>query len=181
MLASSDGYCSIVVFDEILPLYHNQQHNLQLQSIVQQHTVSPTHAREHSAHGGHGHRSGSVAPHSPAFSTTSLARGSTPSLTSAAMALAGSSAGGNEASGSGSHRKRVERSDSTSTTSGLPALGLQDMGAAKPSVRSSSSSSGIAPTVPSSAVEERPKDVPDAPPPNKKRRVALKHHGDADP
>ncbi|KAG8979227.1 hypothetical protein FRB94_012472 [Tulasnella sp. JGI-2019a] len=180
MLASSDGYCSIVVFDEILPLYHNQQYNLQLQSIVQQHTVSPTHAREHSAHGGHGHRSGSVAPHSPAFSTTSLVRGSTPSLTSAAIAISGSIGGANEASSSGP-RKRAERSDSTSTTSGLPALGLQDMGTVKPGVRSSSSSSGIVPTASSVTVEDSPREASDAPPPTKKRRVALKHHGDADP
>lgn len=39
MLASSDGYCSIVVFDELLPLYHTQQHNLQLQTIAQSHSV----------------------------------------------------------------------------------------------------------------------------------------------
>jgi chromatin assembly factor 1 subunit B len=34
MLASSDGYCSIVIFDEFLPLYHSQQHNMQLQAIA---------------------------------------------------------------------------------------------------------------------------------------------------
>ena len=39
MLASSDGYCSIVVFDEMLPLYHTQQHSLQLQTIAQSHAV----------------------------------------------------------------------------------------------------------------------------------------------
>jgi len=34
MLASSDGYCSIVIFDEFLPLHHTQQHNIQLQAIA---------------------------------------------------------------------------------------------------------------------------------------------------
>lgn len=46
MLASSDGYCSIVIFDEFLPLYHTQQHNIQLQAIASsvstpQHTPHP--------------------------------------------------------------------------------------------------------------------------------------------
>ncbi|KAF8676145.1 WD40 repeat-like protein [Rhizoctonia solani] len=38
MLASSDGYCSLVVFDDVLPLYHTQQHNLQLHSIAASHS-----------------------------------------------------------------------------------------------------------------------------------------------
>ncbi|KAF9515952.1 hypothetical protein BS47DRAFT_1341543 [Hydnum rufescens UP504] len=46
MLASSDGYCSIVIFDEFLPLYHTQQHHMQLQAIANsvatpQHTHHP--------------------------------------------------------------------------------------------------------------------------------------------
>ncbi|CAE6424658.1 unnamed protein product [Rhizoctonia solani] len=39
MLASSDGYCSLVVFDDVLPLYHTQQHNLQLHSIAASHSL----------------------------------------------------------------------------------------------------------------------------------------------
>ncbi|KDN38010.1 hypothetical protein RSAG8_09783, partial [Rhizoctonia solani AG-8 WAC10335] len=38
MLASSDGYCSLVIFDDVLPLYHTQQHNLQLHSIAASHS-----------------------------------------------------------------------------------------------------------------------------------------------
>ncbi|KAF8324023.1 hypothetical protein DL93DRAFT_2070229 [Clavulina sp. PMI_390] len=34
MLASSDGYCSIVIFDEFLPLYHTQQHHIQMQALA---------------------------------------------------------------------------------------------------------------------------------------------------
>lgn len=46
MLASSDGYCTIVMFDEFLPLYHTQQHNIQLSAIASsvstpQHTHHP--------------------------------------------------------------------------------------------------------------------------------------------
>lgn len=44
MLASSDGYCSLVVFDDVLPLYHTQQHNLQLHSIAVSHSHPHPHA-----------------------------------------------------------------------------------------------------------------------------------------
>ncbi|KAI0366545.1 WD40 repeat-like protein [Pilatotrama ljubarskyi] len=42
MLSSRDGYCTIVVFDEILPAYHTQQHTLQLQSIAHHHSLPLT-------------------------------------------------------------------------------------------------------------------------------------------
>ncbi|KAG9124991.1 hypothetical protein FRC07_009435 [Ceratobasidium sp. 392] len=51
MLASSDGYCSLVVFDDVLPLYHTQQHNLQLHSIAASHSHSHGHSHSHSMSG----------------------------------------------------------------------------------------------------------------------------------
>lgn len=39
MLSSRDGYCTIVVFDEILATYHTQQQTLQLQSIAHHHSL----------------------------------------------------------------------------------------------------------------------------------------------
>jgi chromatin assembly factor 1 subunit B len=42
MLSSRDGYCTIVVFDDILPAHHTQQQALQLQSIAQHHSVPLT-------------------------------------------------------------------------------------------------------------------------------------------
>ncbi|KAI0634573.1 WD40 repeat-like protein [Trametes polyzona] len=42
MLSSRDGYCTIVVFDEILPAHHTQQHTLQLQSIAHHHSLPLT-------------------------------------------------------------------------------------------------------------------------------------------
>lgn len=44
ILSSRDGYCTIIVFDEIMPAYHTQQHVLQLQSIAHQHSVPLTHS-----------------------------------------------------------------------------------------------------------------------------------------
>ncbi|EMD36849.1 hypothetical protein CERSUDRAFT_114773 [Gelatoporia subvermispora B] len=42
MMSSRDGYCTIAVFDEILPAHHTQQHMLQLQSIAHHHSVPLT-------------------------------------------------------------------------------------------------------------------------------------------
>ncbi|KAG8896430.1 hypothetical protein FRB99_008891 [Tulasnella sp. 403] len=182
MLASSDGYCSIVVFDDILPLYHTQQHNLQLQSIVQSHTVSPSHVREHSfSHGG-------VPPHSPALSfTSSLVRGSTPGLGSSSGILPpmGGSLGlstsvtGTPSFSSGGHgQKRTERSDSISNIPSTPALGLHDLGT--PASASTAGAANAGSSIPMSASSsvvsvEAPRDA-DTAPAKKKRRIALTQH-----
>lgn len=42
ILSSRDGYCTLVVFDEILPAHHTQQQTLQLQSIAHHHSVPLT-------------------------------------------------------------------------------------------------------------------------------------------
>lgn len=190
MLASSDGYCSIVVFDDILPLYHTQQHNLQLQSIVNSHnsTVSPQHHREHSF----SQQQGLMTPHSPALSfTSSIVRGGTPSLSSRELPQQqGGSLGLTSVGGSTSTQQRgrqVERSESMMSTASsnappVPALGLH--GLQGPSSSSSSSavhmaqqSTGV--SVPSSAAESgNESDV--APPAKKRRRIALTHHVDTE-
>ncbi|KAI0317360.1 WD40-repeat-containing domain protein [Amylostereum chailletii] len=60
MLSSRDGYCTIVVFDEILPAHHTQQQTLQFQSIAHHHSV-------------------------PVTTSTSLTPATTPSLTSVSL------------------------------------------------------------------------------------------------
>jgi chromatin assembly factor 1 subunit B len=42
MLSSRDGYCTIVVFDDILPAHHTQQQTLQFQSIAHHHSLPVT-------------------------------------------------------------------------------------------------------------------------------------------
>ncbi|KAH7928347.1 WD40 repeat-like protein [Leucogyrophana mollusca] len=42
ILSSRDGYCTIVIFDEILPAHHTQQYALQLQSIAHHNSVPLT-------------------------------------------------------------------------------------------------------------------------------------------
>ncbi|TFK73115.1 hypothetical protein BDN72DRAFT_814927 [Pluteus cervinus] len=44
ILTSRDGYCTIVIFDEILPTHPTQQHSLQLQSIAHQLTLPITYS-----------------------------------------------------------------------------------------------------------------------------------------
>ena len=39
MLSSRDGYCTLVVFDELLPAHHTQQQTLQLQTIAHHHAL----------------------------------------------------------------------------------------------------------------------------------------------
>jgi len=39
ILSARDGYCTIIIFDEILPAHHTQQHTLQLQSIAHHHSL----------------------------------------------------------------------------------------------------------------------------------------------
>jgi len=152
MLASSDGYCSIVVLDEILPLYHTQQHNLQMQSIVQSHAISSPHTTI-----SHGHSASQssvpVTPHSPALSIASTL----PPTTSFGM-------------------KRSERSESVSSASalmtpsqsfsgGANAIGLDD---------GSSSFGGLGGSAVESGTESEDVIVL---PVKKKRRIELKHHG----
>jgi chromatin assembly factor 1 subunit B len=44
ILSSRDGYCTAVVFDEILAAHHTQQHTLQIQSIANHHSVPLTYS-----------------------------------------------------------------------------------------------------------------------------------------
>lgn len=174
MLASSDGYCSIVVFDEILPLHHTQQHNLQLQSIVQSHTVSPSHAREHS--GVFNYNSG-VPPHSPALSISSIVRGSTPGP-AFSTSQNGLPATGGSLGLTTPLSRRTERSESLTT---IPALGLEDMGgpsSSSTSLMPAPSSMSLSSDTPASSDPAEAFDT-DGPPAKKKRRIALTHHSDA--
>ncbi|KAJ6552259.1 WD40-repeat-containing domain protein [Mycena vulgaris] len=49
MLASRDGYCTLVTFDEVLPTHHTQQAALQLQQIAAHHSVPISYAPSTSA------------------------------------------------------------------------------------------------------------------------------------
>ncbi|KAE9402745.1 WD40 repeat-like protein [Gymnopus androsaceus JB14] len=53
ILSSRDGYCTLIIFDEIFPAYHTQQHALQLQSIAHHHSVPITPAPSSGGHHSH--------------------------------------------------------------------------------------------------------------------------------
>ncbi|KAG9308319.1 WD40-repeat-containing domain protein [Chiua virens] len=65
MLASRDGYCTLIIFDEILPAHHTQQSTLQLQSIAQHNSVPLTYASS-------GSTSTHTAPLTPASTSVGL-------------------------------------------------------------------------------------------------------------
>lgn len=60
MLVSSDGYCTVVLFDENMPLHHTQQRDLQLKSVALAHSHSLI--SNPGSHGSHGHAGSSATP-----------------------------------------------------------------------------------------------------------------------
>ena len=49
ILSSRDGYCTLVVFDDIIPAYHTQQQTLQLQSIAHHNSVPLSYSNNHAS------------------------------------------------------------------------------------------------------------------------------------
>ncbi|KAK1215991.1 Chromatin assembly factor 1 subunit [Marasmius sp. AFHP31] len=81
MLSSRDGYCTLIVFDEIFPAYHKQQQALQLQSIAHQHSVPittsiPSSTPQHPSASKQG-----TPTATPVFSNVGLPPASTPTFT----------------------------------------------------------------------------------------------------
>jgi chromatin assembly factor 1 subunit B len=66
ILSSRDGYCTLVVFDDILPAHHTQQHTLQLQSIAHHHSVPLSFPSNH-------HHQSSISSHATPAVTPSSA------------------------------------------------------------------------------------------------------------
>ncbi len=86
MLSSRDGYCTLVIFDDIIPAHHTQQHALQLQSIAHNLSLPLT-----SHHGQQQSSTSTVPSHSPIITpvftiapTVPKKRGGEPPLTPAA-------------------------------------------------------------------------------------------------
>lgn len=96
MLSSRDGYCTLVIFDDIIPAHHTQQHALQLQSIAHNLSLPLT------SHHGQQQSTSTAPSHSPIITpvftmapTVPKKRGGEPPLTPAA------STDGNELTGGG--------------------------------------------------------------------------------
>lgn len=62
MLVSSDGYCTVVLFDENMPLHHTQQRDLQLKSVALAHSHSLISNPGSGLHGSHGHSTSHTTP-----------------------------------------------------------------------------------------------------------------------
>ncbi|EJD01898.1 WD40 repeat-like protein [Fomitiporia mediterranea MF3/22] len=155
MLTSRDGYCTIVIFDQILPAHHTQQHALQLQSIalVHQHGHHTHHAHSHSQVSGSTSTSTHVTPlPTPAKRTAPL-----PPLDKPVSSAGTSTSAPPESATSG-----------TSVVSASSELATAQVSPATPEVQN---------TEPDNA---KPASSTSVEPPKKKRRVALTRVGDVD-
>ncbi|THV05396.1 WD40 repeat-like protein [Dendrothele bispora CBS 962.96] len=162
ILSSRDGYCTLIIFDEIFPAHHTQQQALQLQSIAHQHSVPITPAPTSSQHS-HGHAgpsSRAVTPSAtPVFGNVGL-----PTSTPSGMPSMPTSSSKRHSSASGSEH--------TSTP-------VQDA-----EMSSSSAQSAKAPGEPLKRIREEDAQHDEssankaAEPAKKKRRVALTRVGD---
>ncbi|KAI0049498.1 WD40 repeat-like protein [Auriscalpium vulgare] len=92
MLSSRDGYCTIVVFDEILPAHSTQQHTLQVQSIAHNHSMPLTSTASLTPATTPSLSTVSLPPPSPAITPTVPLKRSEPSQTPVTSAAAGSDA-----------------------------------------------------------------------------------------
>lgn len=73
ILSSRDGYCTLVVFDEILPAHYTQQHTLQLQSIAHHNSVPISYATPNTASGSYHNQSAAATPAvTPSMTNVSL-------------------------------------------------------------------------------------------------------------
>ncbi|KAF9238075.1 WD40-repeat-containing domain protein [Melanogaster broomeanus] len=73
ILSSRDGYCTLILFDEILPAHHTQQSTLQLQSIAQHNFVPLTYSTSTSS-------STHVGPPTPSSTSATLPLIATPTV-----------------------------------------------------------------------------------------------------
>lgn len=181
ILSSRDGYCTLIVFDEILPAHHTQQHALQMQSIAHHHSVpllapststsstTPHNHHHHShSHSQSGHPPTASANATPAatpasaniglppFSVTPQVpkkRTTEPPLTPAAS---------------------VDGSDSQASYFAAPSSSAQPSGASAGPVAASGSSTAAK----DGEGESSTKAEASQEPPKKKRRVALTRVGD---
>ncbi|TFK32261.1 WD40-repeat-containing domain protein [Crucibulum laeve] len=176
MLSSRDGYCTLIIFDEILPAHHTQQHALQLQSIAQHHSVPL-----------------SISNATPSSASTLNTPSVTPSSASISLPPSGSMGLPSSASGNVTHPPFTltptvpkKRSDPPLT----PAASVDGAEAGTsyfPASSSASSSSGNVGHSNTSNLnmdekeKEKEKEVDHVQePPKKKRRVALTKVGDLD-
>lgn len=154
VLSSRDGYCTLVVFDDILPAHHTQQHTLQLQSIAQHHAVPLTYSL--------------LSYHASSF--THVTPATTPATTNVSLPFVyGTTPGSISGSQSQTNTKRRE----PPLTPAASVDGLEFHVSSGSSVEATQPPSSQMPIVTA-------QDTGLQEPPKKKRRVALTRVGDLD-
>lgn len=157
VLSSRDGYCTLVIFDDIIPAHHTQQHALQLQSIAHNLSLPLT-----SHHGQQQSGASTVLTHSPLI--TPVPTGSHPPPLTMAPTVPKKRAGGEPP-----------------LTPAASTDGNESGGAAASSVTAAATSRASAEVgVSSSNRDDKGKNGEEKPaePPKKKRRVQLTRVGD---
>ncbi|KAH6891806.1 chromatin assembly complex protein [Coprinopsis sp. MPI-PUGE-AT-0042] len=167
MLSSRDGYCTIIIFDEILAAHHTQQHTLQMQSIAQHHSV-PLLTSTSSSGGLGGPSTGSTPAATPLSASIGLPPfakrvkdSAEPPLTPAASVDGGDSQQSYFGSAQQEYHPKASSSSSSAAGPSASASGLV----------SPSASVDVGPSASTSEVEREPTEEKE--PPKKKRRVAL--------
>ena len=79
LMSSRDGYCTLAIFDEIIPAHHTQQQSLQLASIAHSHSHSHSHT--------HSHSMPTPSHQTPGYASTSATPAVTPSPTPARRSM----------------------------------------------------------------------------------------------
>ncbi|KAF9552103.1 WD40 repeat-like protein [Agrocybe pediades] len=172
ILSSRDGYCTLIVFDDIIPAYHTQQHALQLQSIAHHHSVPLSYSNNNNTNPNY-------AGAGVSSSSTQVTPAATPSLTNVGLPVAPT-----PSSSSSIPRKRadppltpaasVDGSEAYFPSSSASAAGSSAGAGANVNVvdqQHAAGGSDAANTADKESGAERPK---------KKRRVALTRVGDLD-
>ena len=158
VLSSRDGYCTLVIFDDIIPAHHTQQHALQLQSIAHNLSLPLT-----SHHGQQQSGTSTALTHSPLITPVSTV--SHPPPLSMAPTVPKKRAGGEPP-----------------LTPAASIDGNESSGVAASSVGAAATSRASAEVGPSSSrnSDDKKKNGEEKPaePPKKKRRVQLTRVGD---
>ncbi|KAF8909695.1 WD40-repeat-containing domain protein [Gymnopilus junonius] len=158
ILSSRDGYCTIVVFDDILPAYHTQQHTLQLQSIAHHHSVPISYP--------------SNSNHAPS-SSTHVTPAATPSLGNVNLPFISTTPSSGGATQSTIPKKRNEPPLTPAASVDGSETYFSSQISEQPTQRSESSSSSAVGQTSAAAEGNKIQE-----PPKKKRRVALTRVGD---
>lgn len=185
ILAARDGYCTLVMFDDILPAHHTQQHAMQMQAIAHNNYVPLTYALGATPAHGHAHapNQGQGMPHAMGSQAHAHAQNQTPthSQTSTHIQTAQNQSQTPVQPAPPNAKKRAEPPLTPAASVDGSEAGVSVFGAAQAAAIASSSSSSVSAAADGAAGAPGESSARVQEPPKKKRRVALTRIGDLEP